>query len=872
MKLTKLELSGFKSFADTVTLTFDEGVTAIVGPNGCGKSNVSDAVRWVLGEQSARLLRGGKMEDVIFQGAATRRPVNVTEVSLYLDNSAGDLPTPYTEVVVTRRLSRSGQSEYLLNAAPARLRDIQDLLRGTGLGSDAGVVIEAKMIDLLLSDRAEERRSLFEEAAGVGLYRDRRHTTARRLDETAADLQRLEDLIAEVQSQVRSLARQKGKTERHASLREEQFAVTLTLARRRLEQLTADTAEFESRHAEVTRQLPDARNLLVSRQQEREHGAQERAAAERHRSAVVEDLSAARLAIGRLEGDLAVAAERLANAGARRTRAASERSEIELRLQTARRELGAARDERESAAREHAAVQQELSGRAAAEDAVRQRLGAQRDTVRQHEHALQELAEALRSLEGERTALDGELAALRDQIGREEAHVAQLTQERESAQVRLADATAAAGRHSEAMRHAAAAAEQARLRLREVRDREARETAERRSHEEDLAALSARRNALEALERDRVGLAPAAAALLAHRDQFGGGVIGPLVDFISTDTDHAELADQLLGDFAHAVLVRDRTTIAAIRAWHATEQPGNLVLLAVDPGPASHGGTIDPRVKVEPVAEAWAAALLGGSEVLDPSGRALRRASGAVYLTAPAGGGGPIRRRAELQNLGGEIDAARRQIETATGRQGQTAAELAAADAAAGETEQQADRLREVEHQALAAREDGTRRLAAVERELSEAVTQLDRMGETAGPCRGAPPSGRPRNGRRRDPSQPARRSTPRRPVGTRGARGRPGTGPRSPVAVAGTGGPPGRPSPGLRRGHRARRAGHQRSRSRRPRASRRDRATGARRGRTRTPAAGMAERPRRTGASVSPPSEWPHPRPTSRWRPRMRS
>jgi chromosome segregation protein len=161
MKLTKLELSGFKSFADTVTLDFEQGVTAIVGPNGCGKSNVSDAVRWVLGEQSARLLRGGKMEDVIFQGSTGRRPVNVTEVSLYLDNSDGDLPIAYQEVVITRRLSRSGQSDYMLNGAVVRLRDVQDLLRGTGLGSDAGVVIEAKMIDLLLSDRADERRSHF---------------------------------------------------------------------------------------------------------------------------------------------------------------------------------------------------------------------------------------------------------------------------------------------------------------------------------------------------------------------------------------------------------------------------------------------------------------------------------------------------------------------------------------------------------------------------------------------------------------------------------------------------------------------------------------------------------------------------------------
>ena len=252
MKLIKLELTGFKSFADTVTLNFDDGVTAIVGPNGCGKSNVSDAVRWVLGEQSARLLRGGKMEDVIFQGSATRRPVNVTEVALYLDNTDGDLPIAYQEVVIARRLSRSGQSDYLLNGATVRLRDIQDLLRGTGLGSDAGVVIEADMIKLLLSDRAEERRSLFEEAAGIGLYRDRKQSTERRLEETASDLQRVEDLVNEVQSQIRSLARQKGKAERHVKLTEEKFAVQLTLVRRHLDALAERTA------ATVHRARPDA--------------------------------------------------------------------------------------------------------------------------------------------------------------------------------------------------------------------------------------------------------------------------------------------------------------------------------------------------------------------------------------------------------------------------------------------------------------------------------------------------------------------------------------------------------------------------------------------------------------------------------------
>src|SRR5512145_167982 len=234
MKLTRLELSGFKSFADTVHLDFEDGVTAIVGPNGCGKSNVSDAVRWVLGEQRARMLRGAKMEEVIFQGSSARRPVNVAEVALTFENDEGLLPIAFREVVIARRLSRSGESEYLLNGTVCRLRDIHDLLRGTGLGAEAGVVIEARMIDALLSDRPDDRRELFEEAAGVGLYRDRKRSAERRLEETTVDLSRLDDLISEVQTQVRSLARQRKRAERFAEMNARRFSVDLTLAAREM--------------------------------------------------------------------------------------------------------------------------------------------------------------------------------------------------------------------------------------------------------------------------------------------------------------------------------------------------------------------------------------------------------------------------------------------------------------------------------------------------------------------------------------------------------------------------------------------------------------------------------------------------------------
>ena len=298
MKLNRIRLTGFKSFADSVELPFEEGMTSIVGPNGCGKSNISDAVRWVLGEQRARLLRGQRMEDIIFHGALKHRPVNVAEVSLVFDNSDGALPVAFHEVAVTRRLSRSGQSDYLINQAPVRLRDVQDLLRGTGLGSDAGVVIEAQMIDRLLSDRAEERRSLFEEAAGIGLYRDRSNATERQLQHTTEDLQRLDDVIAEVQREVRSLARQRGKAERHVKFADERFAVVMTLTRRDLGQFAEQGERLSASGTDLERSIPEARNTVAAREREREAAVQARHAAEARRTAVDRRLADRKVLIG----------------------------------------------------------------------------------------------------------------------------------------------------------------------------------------------------------------------------------------------------------------------------------------------------------------------------------------------------------------------------------------------------------------------------------------------------------------------------------------------------------------------------------------------------------------------------------------------
>ena len=699
MRLTKLELTGFKSFADTATLTFQDGVTAIVGPNGCGKSNVSDAVRWVLGEQSARILRGGKMEDVIFQGSTARRPVNVTQVSLFLDNTDGDLPIAYREVQITRRLSRSGQSDYLLNGTVVRLRDIQDLLRGTGLGTDAGVVIEAKMIEWLLSDRAEDRRSLFEEAAGIGLYRDRRQTTERRLEETGGDLQRVEDLIAEVQSQLRSLARQKGKAERHVRLMEEKFAVQLTLARRLLADLAEQMSTSAERHATLEQELPQAREALTALEERRDEAARARGLAESGRTEIARRLGDERLELGRLDGDLALAAERLANAAARKLRASEERGQMESRRSQATREREAAQAEHAAAQAERERIQAELGARTAAEQEVRLRLGEQRQVVRQLEEEIQKRMQTLRALEGERHSLESDLASLREQATTASGRLQAAQAEQEVAERRRADAVEVAERHGHEAKRSAAEAERARHLVGELRRREALERADRRAAEESLAQLTARRQALEELERDRVGLAPGAAALLAAREQFGEAIIGPLSDFIRTGREDAELADQ----------------------------HGAIALLPASHLPAGIGGA-DPlphRLYAQGPAEPWVRAFLAGTEALDPSGRALRRPNGAIVLAGAPSPSGPLRRRAELESLGTEVSEAQAGLHRADLALGATVARLAEAEAEQEATGHAADQAREAERQAVATREDAIRIANAVTRERSEAEANL---------------------------------------------------------------------------------------------------------------------------------------------------
>ena len=271
MKLKNIEIKGFKSFGDKVALHFTDGVTGIVGPNGCGKSNVVDALRWVLGEQKTRMLRSEKMENVIFNGTKKRRQSSVAEVHVCFENTSGLLPVEYREVTISRRLYRTGESEYMLNGIGCRLRDISTLLMNTGVGSDSYAIMELRMIEDILSDKDNSRRLILEEAAGISRYKARKKESLTKLQETEQDLSRVDDLVHEIEKNMKALQVQARRAEKYARMKEDYRQQALRLA---ATQMCALQTELDS-HATESRRFSDEQAALDARIATAEAGVQE---------------------------------------------------------------------------------------------------------------------------------------------------------------------------------------------------------------------------------------------------------------------------------------------------------------------------------------------------------------------------------------------------------------------------------------------------------------------------------------------------------------------------------------------------------------------------------------------------------------------
>lgn len=740
MRLVGIEFHGFKSFADSADIKFHDGITAIVGPNGCGKSNVADGLRWVLGEQRPSAIRGSRMEEAIFQGTERRKPIHRAEVTLRLSNEDHVLPVPYSEVAINRTVHTGGEGEYRLNGSLCRLRDIQDLCRDTGLGTNAYAIIENRMVDAILSDKAEERRAMFEEAAGIGRYKERRRVASRRLDEADADLARVDDLISEVQTKVRSLARQRGRARRYLELRERKLALELAIAEAEIIRLQRRDREIDSELTSLEEsRVQDAAQIRAA---EAEHEAVQARLndLERQRADSARRLMAVRDRLSDRERQRLLAEERIRHMIGRLDQLTAERHELEERKAELEVEISRLRDltaQRSGALEE---LRGEMSNR-------EQALGE----ISERRRAL-EMAEA--AVESERDAYrqERELLLARGQGGR--AEVAELERRMVEVQRRQEAASASVSEAERGAEEARAEADRAEERLREIveRTRAGRErlTALQVEHEElrarqvaineRLRATTERIEALQPLAKGEEGLNPAVHAALERAAELG--IRGVLGHGIEVDEDLADGVEAFLGAYMEGLLVDDSAAAARVRRWflHEYRGPGGLVVLPLDrPSARDDLVRLPAGISFRGAGARWARRLLKGVRLGDSAAgeggawigrRESRDESGVYRFGRPYAGAGLLARRAELDRLRAQQAEVRGEADRLAER----------VEKSAGEERAQAMRLEELQAERRSAEEEAGRasvraeafrqRLAALREERDALSASLSRLGE----------------------------------------------------------------------------------------------------------------------------------------------
>ncbi|MCB9552310.1 MAG: chromosome segregation protein SMC [Myxococcales bacterium] len=598
MKLKRLDIHGFKSFYHRTTIAFDDGVTAIVGPNGCGKSNIVDSIKWVMGEQGAKALRGGAMEDVIFAGSEKRGPMGMCEVRLTFHNDgSAEVPARWREVdeiAIERRLERSRGSDYLVNKQRARLADVQDLIAGTGVGSGPGgqrayAIIEQGQIGRLVSAKADERRLLIEEAAGITRYRNRRRLAERKMEETRANLERIDDVIGEIERQLKNLRRQALKAQRYKEYRDEARQIALRAAtfdylrldaeRRWLETVMercaddeADAeglravAETRKQTAALAERSADARARELADRLRAHETAAEKATAEldlhaREKSALTRQLETA-------HADRSLGAERLAELRAERAEAARRLEALQAESEADAALVAEADAASKAASRVLLDARAEAEGlrrRAAEEAQAIARARAEQDNARR-------MAMDLR----ERAAVAGdERAQTEEQRRRLDAQIRHDEDAITAAERAFADAEAARD-----------AAGERRAAHREEQDRAAQD--ERRIGEA-IAADRSRLRSLEELERRREGLGEGVRAVLdaAARDPALAGVVGAVPDALDVPAEYEQAVASVLDARIKGVLVRDADAAVAAVAWLKQRGKGRglFAAIAADPPP-----------------------------------------------------------------------------------------------------------------------------------------------------------------------------------------------------------------------------------------------------------------------------------------------
>lgn len=582
MKLIRLILQGFKSFADRTTIDFAEGMTVIVGPNGCGKSNISDAVRWVLGEQNVRNIRGQKAEDIIFSGSEKRKAKNAAMVSLILDNSGHELPLDTAEVSITRKIFRNGDSEFYINKRSCRLKDIQELLANTGIGKGSMVIIGQNQVDRILSARPEERRVIFEEVAGISKYRMKKVDGLRKLEKASANTERVLDLKAVMEEQSEPLRVEAEKARKYRALQKEKKtgAVTaallkLSAARRMMARYENDQIRLEEKKQEAMSRLEEVGRL--QKQLENEMGGHQKAL-----SAASGELADKKAQAEQLRGDCRVQEENLKHASEELKRLTEQREDEQQARLECREDHEACREELEAvqaelqSGREHLeAIKQQkefLEEKLLASKAEYARqLQATQESIAQHERLVQEKnhrEEDKNRLAGEAQAHEMRWKVLEEECSKLKEEKAELTRKHLELEAKLSQLT-------EKGKEDAAARDKAE----NIRYEMLRRLNERQAEEKQVQL---RRKDLEKQMEEHVNFSHTTRTVLQASEAWSQHIIGPLGELIRVPEKYTAAAEIALGSMISNLVVDTSETAQTIISWLKKRHAGRTTFYPLD--------------------------------------------------------------------------------------------------------------------------------------------------------------------------------------------------------------------------------------------------------------------------------------------------
>ena len=587
MRLKSFATYGFKSFADKTELTFDKGITAVVGPNGSGKSNISDAIRWVLGEQSAKYLRGSKMEDVIFSGSSKRRALGVAEVTLNFDNSDHALDIDFEEVSLTRRLFRSGDSEYSINKKSCRLKDIVDLMADTGLGKGSMSIIGQNKIDEILNSRPEERRTIFEEAAGIAKYRLRKKEAVRRLDDTAMNLTRINDIKTEVDNQVGPLSLAAEKTAQYNALSKELRQCRLTGFMRKIDSIEEVRKQLDEKKAALEAEFSAHSAVLSTKEAEYTKLQLELDKLSESYNQLQEEIKNKELALEKLRGKQGALDERIASSQRQSERLEQRNEALSQRADELERDMQKLAAEFDEQDRVRAAAELNVRNLASEKEAKEQALEeAKAQTANMQSdffagmQELLSLRNELRALEQEQEARVRRREALKHSIEETEAVVSGLEEEYRNvleAQSRNNNEGQLLSKEANSLQ-----AEQAELEAKLKAVLNGQQQCQRR-----LTAAETREQSLQKMQAAYEGFGYGIKTVLKAEEYWRENIIGVAAELLQVEDKYVTALETALGEGAQNIVTLDAQTAKTAINYLKANNAGRATFLPLD--------TVKPR-------------------------------------------------------------------------------------------------------------------------------------------------------------------------------------------------------------------------------------------------------------------------------------